>query len=271
MSTGLYMVFMCVLMASGTFHLPALMDSNRGSIYFSYSLPVALTFLLDGVLYLPVFALKNKVAKVGRVFVNFLSLACVVGAVYYTVTTDHMREPRTPSGQEINEAVTCLTSIIRGEEDFSWTIVSANDELRMGWDHGYHYETITFLQIMEGANPNAMIRIPTRVVYFFIEKVPIDYNVTYENSGQPVSREGALRDLPANSGIGMYQGEKRWIVMSRMYYWAQKFLELYPDEMETYMETDDFVCYRIEQNPYRLYNFAINYTYNTPNYDDEEE
>lgn len=270
MSTGLYMLFMCVLMASGTFHLPALMDSNRGSIYFSYSLPVALSFLVDGVLYLPVFALKNKIAKVGRVIVNFLSLACVVGAVYYTVTTDHLRLPRDPHGQEINEAVICLTSIIKGEEDFTWTIVSANDELRMGWDHGYHYETITFLQEMEGANPNAMIRIPTRVVFFFIEKVPIDYNVTYENSGQMISAEGASRVLPANRGIGMYQGEKRWIVMSRMYYWAQEFKKLYPDDLETYMETDDFVCYRIEQNPYRLYNMAINYGYNEHVHEEEE-
>ncbi len=270
MSTGLYMLFLCVLMASGTFKLPALMDSNRGSIYFSYSLPVALSFLLDSVLYLPVFALKNKAARVGRFLMNFLSLACVVGSVYYIVTTDHLRTPRNPQGQEINEAVTCLTSIIRGEEDFSWTIVSANDELRMGWDHGYHYETITFLHDMEGANPSAMIRIPTRVVYFFIEKIPIDYNVAYENSGQAVSTDGANQPLPANQGIGMYQGEKRWIVMSRMYYWAQAFLEMYPDEMETYMETENFVCYRIEQNPYRLYNFAINYIYNSPSYDVEE-
>ena len=51
--------------------------------------------------------------------------------------------------------------------------------------------------------------------------------------------------------------------MSRMYYWAQEFQRLYPNEMEVYLETDQFVCYRIEQNPYRLYNFAIDYGYNT--------
>lgn len=31
--------------------------------------------------------------------------------------------------------------------------------------------------------------------------------------------------------------------------------------MEVYYETDDFVCYRIQQNEYSLYNFAVDYGY----------
>ena len=50
--------------------------------------------------------------------------------------------------------------------------------------------------------------------------------------------------------------------MSRMYYWAQKFKELYPNEFKVYFENDRFVCYYIEQNVYSLYNFAIDYGYN---------
>ena len=61
----------------------------------------------------------------------------------------------------------------------------------------------------------------------------------------------------------MYKGENRWILMSRAYYWAQEFKRLYPNEVTTYLETDQFVCYRIEQNPYRLYNFAVDYGYNS--------
>ena len=265
-STGFYMLFMCIVLNAKTFGLPALMDSNRGSIYFSYSVPLAATLLLDGVLYLPFFPLKNKVAKVGRHILNVLSLACVCLAVYYTIETGQVREPRNPAGQEMNEAVVCLTNIIRTEKDFSWTIVSANDELRMGWDHGYHYETITFLEEMEELDADTMIRIPTPVVFFYIEKIPIDYNVAYENSGQSISEEGAARVLPANSGIGMYQGERRWILMSRMYYWAEECKKAYPGEMEVYMETEEFICYRLEQNPYRLYNFAMDYGYNNRYY-----
>lgn len=50
--------------------------------------------------------------------------------------------------------------------------------------------------------------------------------------------------------------------MSRMYYWAQEFGRLYPNEMQVYLETDQFVCYRVEQNMYKLFNFAIDYGYN---------
>ena len=261
-SAGVYMLLLCIMMTAGNFGLPALMDTNRGSIYFSYSVAISLVLLADSIIYLPFWPMKKRLAGVGRFLLNTLSLACVAGAVYYTVEFDWVKEPRNPSGQEMNEAVSCLTNIIHSDEDFSWTIVSANDELRMGWDHGYHYETITFLEELENINEYSLIRIPTKVVYFFIEKVPIDYNVTYEKSGQRIARAGAERTLPRNSGIHMYQGENRWILMSKMYYWAQEFGRLYPNEWDVYMETDKFVCYRIEQNPFRLFNFAINYGYN---------
>ena len=52
--------------------------------------------------------------------------------------------------------------------------------------------------------------------------------------------------------------------MSHMYYWAQKFKQLYPNEMQVYYETDEFVCYKLHQNSYSLYNLAIDYGYNDP-------
>lgn len=261
-STGLYMLFMCVMMSAGSFGLPSLMDASRGSIYFAYSFPVALAFALDSVLYFPFFMLRGKAWKVGRVFFNGLSLACVAGFLYYTVVTEQVRAPRHAGAQEMNESVICLTNIIRGEEDFTWTIVSANDETRMGWDNGYHYEMITFLQEMEKAPTDTLIRIPTQVVYFFIEKIPVDYNISYYGSGQTISEEGAASTLPNGDGIYVYQAMNRWILMSKMYYWAEAFRQLCPNEMEIYMETDNFICYRIEQEPYRLYNFALDYGYN---------
>ncbi len=265
-STGLSMLFMCVMLSASTFGLPSLMDGNRGSIYFAYTCPVALAFALDAVLYLPFSPLRGKAWKVGRVILNGLSLICVAGFLYYTVTAGCLKEPRHTGAQEMNETVVCLTNIIKNEKDFTWTIVSANDELRMGWDHGYHYETITFLQEMEMAPTDTLIRIPTQVVYFFIEKIPVDYNVSYAGSGQAISEEGASYMLPRGSGINVYQGMNRWIVMSRMYYWAERFRQLCPNEMDIYMETDNFICYRLEQDPNRLYNFALDYGYNTWGY-----
>ena len=77
-----------------------------------------------------------------------------------------------------------------------------------------------------------------------------------------VSVEGAQMPLPKLKGLESYIGEERWVIMSRMYYWAQEFLRLYPNEMEVYYETENFVCYRIRQNGYCPYNFAIDYGYN---------
>lgn len=267
LSLGIYLFFMDIMMAAHAFGLPSLMDSSRGSVYFSYSLPIVVAFLIDAVLELVFLPFKNKF------LMHLLSLACVCLAVWHTWETGQLREPRDMKAQEMNEAITCMENIIETERDFTWTIVSANDELRMGTDHGYHYETITFLEDMEGEKEKSRIRIriPTPVVYIFVEKIPLDYNAPYEKSGQRVSREGADHPLPPNSGMSMYQGEQRWILMSRMYYWAQEFERLYPNELDVYLETDQFVCYRIEQNMYCLYDFAIDYDYNTKSYQTAKE
>ena len=57
--------------------------------------------------------------------------------------------------------------------------------------------------------------------------------------------------------------------MSRMYYWAQAFMELYPNEMKVYYEDNKFICYKIEQNMYHQYDFAIDYRYNQNKMQDE--
>lgn len=255
------MGLMLILQTAKELGLPELMDGSRCRIYFGYMLPVAFAFAADGVIRL---LLWKKNWHKGR---NFCSLVCVVASACLLWNGDYRKEPVENTTLVTNEAITCLTNIIREEEDFTWTICSANDETQMGLDHGYHYELITFLKDMElndmepGEEP--LIRIPTDSVYIFIEKVPIDYTEHYAESGQTVSRQGAGRDLPSVGGIDMYKGENRWILMSRIYYWAQEFKQLYPYEVRTYCETDQFVCYKISQNPYHLFNFAIDYGYNS--------
>lgn len=44
---------------------------------------------------------------------------------------------------------------------------------------------------MEGDAVNGNLTLPTDRVYFFIEKIPLDYTVAYEGSGQLISEEGA--------------------------------------------------------------------------------
>ena len=263
MSMGFCMWIVTILLCANLFGLPPLMDGARCSIYYVYLLSAALTALADGLLYMVLPLRKLRLVR------NAVSLA-VAAAVLMGMFQNHMiKQSDFSSGFVMNGAITCLSNIIHENEDKTWTIVSANDETQMGLDHGWHYETITFLRGMETLEKNTKVIIPTKTVYFFIEKIPGDYAVSYAKSGQSISRKGASRSLPNVGGIGMYQGEGRWIVMSRMYYWAQAFMELYPNEMKVYYEDNKFICYKIEQNMYHQYNFAIDYRYNQNKMQDE--
>ena len=259
MSVGFCMLILTVLLCAGPFGLPTLMDAARCSIYYAYLLPVAGVVLADGIL---CFMTMPRIFRNGK---NVLSLGISVVLLIVLLQKDLVKNPEFSSGYVTNGAITCLTNIIRENEDETWTIVSANDETQMGLDHGWHYETITFLRQLEKIDEDTKILIPTKNIYFFI-----DYSVSYAGSGQSISKKGASQTLPNVGGIGMYQGENRWIVMSRMYYWVQAFMKKYPNEMKVYYEDDQFICYRIPQNMYHQYNFAIDYGYNQVETEEQE-
>ena len=256
MSAGFCMGILTLLLCAGNLGLPVLMDPARCSIYYVYLLIVSITVLGDGLLYL---IFMPRILTIPRNAVSFiLTVSMAAGMIHQGL----VKTPDFISDYVSNGAFTCLTNIIKENKDETWTIVSANDETQMGLDHGWHYETITFLRKQEHINKDTKLIIPTEKVYFFIEKIPLNYSVVYSGSGQSISKKGASQSLPNSGGIGMYQGESRWILMSRMYYWAQAFMEMYPNETKVYYESEDFVCYVISQNMYHQYNFAIDYGYN---------
>ncbi len=256
MSAGFCMGILTLLLCAGNLGLPVLMDPARCSIYYVYLLIVSITVLGDGLLYL---IFMPRILTISRNVVSFiLTVSMAAGMIHQGL----VKTPDFISDYVSNGAITCLTNIIKENKDETWTIVSANDETQMGLDHGWHYETITFLRKQEHINKDTKLIIPTEKVYFFIEKIPLNYSVVYSGSGQSISKKGASQSLPNSGGIGMYQGEGRWILMSRMYYWAQAFMEMYPNEMKVYYESEDFVCYVTPQNMYHQYNFAIDYGYN---------
>lgn len=256
-SCAVYLTLMIILLTADSFGLPVLLDSARCCIYLAYMLPILLVMPMDGILHFITELIKDQ--RIG----DYLSLILVAGTVIILLATGRLRSVCPADIFETNEAVTTLTNILHEDKDFTWTICSANDELRMCEDRGYHYEIITLLRNMENWNKDSYVTIPTPRVYFFIEKIPLDYAVRYSGSGQSISEEGAAQSFPHASGLGAYQGEKRWVTMSKMYYWAQEFMSMYPNDMKVYMETDRFVCYVLEQNTYSLYNLAIDYGYNT--------
>ena len=254
-SVAAYMGLMSLLQAAVPLGLPVLMDEARCSIYFAYSVVMLLSLLADAILYALLGWMRRGWLRNG---ISFLTVLAVL--ILFLQSEDLMRPPYLKETMETNGAIISLTSIRMEERDFTWTIISANDETRMIEDNGYHYEIIQLLwDIENGKN----LTIPTPSVYFFIEKVPVDYFVEYAGSGQSISKVGASYYLPSSISLSAYQGMNRWVVMSRLYYWAQAFQKMYPHEMKVYLETDDFICYKLTQNPNALFNLSIDYGYNT--------
>lgn len=249
-------VILGLVMVSGALGWPMLMEPSRVCIYFAYLIPVLLVMAVDGAVDCLLLGHCPNIQQV-------VGLGLAVVLFFSTVAGDRMRGHFGGGHLEMNEAILCTTNILHDNQgqNHSWTIVSANDELRMVEKYGRHTETIEFLEDMEYWNRTKEVTIPTEKVYFYIEKQPLNYAGGYGGKIPEVSEEQAANPLPENSGISAYTGTKRSVTMSRMYYWAQRFLELYPNEMKVYFENERFVCYYIEQNVYRLFNFAIDYSY----------
>ena len=51
--------------------------------------------------------------------------------------------------------------------------------------------------------------------------------------------------------------------MSKAYFWAERYMQYFPDQMRVYYEDQDVIIYEIKQNMFALNNFAIDYGYNT--------
>lgn len=250
-------IMLGLVLVSGSLGWPMLMEPSRVCIYIVYLLPVVFVMTLDG-------AVNSLLLGRCMEIQQTLGLLLTAAMLFYGITGGWIRAPFGGGQLEMNEAILCTTNILKDNEgeNNTWTIVSANDEYRMVEKYGRHTETIEFLEDMEYWNRNKEVTIPTEKVYFYIEKKPLNYAGGYIGSIPEVSEEQAQQPLPENSGLSAYSGVNRSVTMSRMYYWAQKFMELYPNEMKVYYENDRFVCYYLEQNVYRLYNFAIDYGYN---------
>ena len=264
-SIGFYMLFMCVMQALTALGLPELMQPSRLCIFFCYSLGLVWALDADALIFLTFGWMKRKWVE------NGVCGVMAVGLSVATVVLGLVRTPMTTGALETNGAIVCLTNIIRENETYNWTLLSANDEHQMIVDDGRHYEIITFLRELKDLEKNSSITFPTEYVYFFIEKQPINYAGSADDIDlEPVSEAGAQIAVNMEEGILAYSGEARWGTMSHMYYWAQAFQKLYPKEMEVYYEDEEFICYRLHQNMESLYNLAINYGYNNPKQQEEE-
>lgn len=260
LSIVLYLFFVIMMYCASDFSLPSPMDQGRVRIFAAYAAPVFCAIVLD-LCYVILFR-PLKYHKLTEFF------PIAAGAVMaYLIIANHFIKPLSlefaiqPTGE-----MYCNYKIMREYPDKKWTIVTSTNSLQLVLDRGWHTEVCTFLGKMHNMDDEATVTIPTKYVFFYIEKYPIQYGVANKVSEDMlnlgyVSEEDA--DMPAiYKGSSAYGVDNRKILESKFYYWAKAFEAKYPQEFQIYYEDETFLCYRIIQNEYSLYNFAIDYKYN---------
>lgn len=123
-------------------------------------------------------------------------------------------------------------------------------------------------------------QLPTEYIFVYVEKRPIQYAqshfftgpdwlaeekytsyyTTYFSEGNSInaseiSREQAEKEMMTFSKLSQTYSnlDSRTILESKAYEWCRKFEASYPQEMKVYYEDENFCCYMIRQNTYRLY------------------
>lgn len=253
-------LFTAAILISSYLKLPAIMDVNRGRIYYMYSFTIVMGIILD---LIP--GIIARFIKKRHWIYNIPSLiisAVVVTGLFSVYGLRPVAINSRRNLMQTNGAVYCMYKIMdeHKHSDNNWTIVSPTDELRMLGGRGYHYELSDFVRKLKRSSK---FTLPTKEVYVYIEKKPLDYTVTSKYSDKEVSEEGAsITYADYYSGNNMYKGEARYILMSKMYYWAKRYQEIYPEDFTVYYEDDEFICYKLVQNTSFLNNLMIDYGYN---------
>jgi hypothetical protein len=264
---GLHMLFFnFVFMNAGLFGLPSLIASDRAVNYLIYlgATVIGVPFGLFWCLFEEKIKPVRWVASVAIVVAT--AMVIVFGGYTYTSSAVFRL-----SYSAVTENYYKIKATHRKD---TWTIVSTVDELSLTRNKGWHYELWEFIFRMEQYDSTRVIQIPTEYVYFVIEKRPLKYaeptylgqsltlypRISKEAANQLLS-EQTIRTRKKSDYYGIY--ENRHAIMSKAYFWAEKYMSYFPDQMSIYYEDMDIVIYEIKQNMYALNNFAIDYGYNT--------
>lgn len=257
---AIYFLFMIIMRASSSLSLPTLMDGNRARIFLAYSTPLLLGGMLDFIYSLLCWPFKY------RRMTEILPITSGVFMLYLLLTLGCIKPLNVLYSLQMAGEMVCNYQIEQRYPDLSWTIVTTTNSLQLIINKGWHMEICTFLGKMHNYTDRTSVTIPSKYVFFYIEKFPLDYagiNFNPESlKYQPHVSESYARQGATFKGADAYKPENRLILESKFYYWAKAFQEKYPQEFQVFYEDTHFICYRIEQNEYHLYNFAIDYGFN---------
>ncbi|MCR4649823.1 MAG: hypothetical protein K5776_12180 [Lachnospiraceae bacterium] len=211
-----------------------------------------------------------------------IGVAGLVSSIVLTVATGDYHGYSFYCLGRYNGAVKSTISITEDVKPQEFTIVSTTDELYQFIQYGYHEEVIDFIN---SVTYKYSYTLPTRYVFIFVEKRPIQYPHYHFASGpkwlalekyapyfgsyvsqNPDIIQTELKDKYVTTNTGMFSNKSeevytdlqtRAILESKLNAWCEKFDELYPGELHTYYEDDDFVCYYFEQNQRNIYELSI--------------
>lgn len=202
-----------------------------------------------------------------------LTGAIYVGANYFDVYHGFLYNELT----RYNSVVDVTNNIIKNFPQYSYTIVSPTDELYQVIEYGRHEEIYNFVKVIQS---NAY-SLPTEYIFLYVEKKPIQYAQShfytgpewlakekytqyytmYFSEGNQLN-QSTISDDYADRDFMFFLKESqnysdlasRTILESKLNRWCKQFEHNFPNDINTYYEDDDFVCYVIRQNTSRLFN-----------------
>lgn len=262
---------MMMALSAGRSNFPRLIDCDRvrtiGHIFMMF------------LLVLPV-DLAGSLAQrfLGEKSTAPLSAAAVAAVICLVVSGGYYHTYLLLGVTRYNAAVDVTVSILKNMPKDEYTLVSTTDELYQVAGKGYHEELLTFLQKAEDQE----YYLPTRYLFFYLEKKPIWYyhnhfcdgpgwlartvdeedfsfvSVGDQMRGGEISEETAQKELVlgnklSNAYLNIYNRE---ILESRLALYLEQLEKEYPNELNVYYEDENFICYCLEQNPNRLFNLG---------------
>lgn len=257
---------LCVIMYSyQILGIPKVMKEERMDMFIGYIAPLMLALPVEILCRI----LQGKVRILGTLG-SYATAALLFFVTYYLgylpVQTHFYLEPSLAA----KACVKADKELPRG----TWTVVSPVEELALVRNRGYHYELWEFISNMELYKEDMYLEIPTKYVFFVLEKQPLVYNeVRYSNleyKNEPLDKKDAKEILErellgiSETGVMKYYNilENRRMVEAKLACWLEEYQKAFPEQMEVYMEDEECVVYKFEQNPYMMNNFAVNYGYN---------
>lgn len=263
----LYLFFLDIMMASEELGLPTLIENYRVRVFLCYALPYVLAVPAGAVIEILEVFYGGGSGDASREHMVLRRAAMIPIAIFSVITLiryDLNRYPGRSIAIQADAVVDVFYEIVEEYEPYTWTLVSDVQEYGMCIGNCYHYEWTDLLEKLSSGVTD--IKIPTKYIFFAVEKRPIAYGTVFEN-GNEVPEQGDVSRYFAKQGFtygsDIPYKEERMQVMSKAYYWARAYENKFPDEMKVFYEDKSVIYYCLTQDPYYLNNLKIEYGFNS--------